>query len=151
MKTLFKVVLRAVLLGSALLGTAACSSDATPQESVGDGGFPTSAFQMFTTAGGKLNVELRLSEQPPQAGLNEVQYLVTDATTGAPVDGLDVVIVPWMPAMGHGASVTPVLEAMGKGVYDFTDVSLFMPGEWQLRTKFSGQVTDSAAPTFTVP
>jgi len=152
MKTLFKVVLRAVLLGSALLGTAACSSDATPQESVGDGGFPTSAFQMFTTAGGKLNVELRLSEQPPQAGLNEVQYLVTDATTGAPVDGLDVVIVPWMPAMGHGASVTPILQPPeGNGVYHFTNVSLFMAGEWQLRTKFSGQVTDSAAPTFSVP
>jgi len=131
-----------------VLAAVACSGGDSP---TANGTFPSTAFQTFATDKGQLNVELRLSPQPPVAGLDEVQYVVTDMATGAPVDGLDIAIVPWMPAMGHGASVTPVLEAMGKGVYDFTDVSLFMPGEWQLRTKFSGQVTDSAAPTFTVP
>lgn len=53
--------------------------------------------------------------------------------------------------MGHGASVTPIVQAMGQGRYVFTDVSLFMPGEWQLRTTFSGEVEDSVAPVFSVP
>jgi hypothetical protein len=56
-----------------------------------------------------------------------------------------------MPAMGHGTSITPTATDMGSGVYAITDLSLFMPGEWELRTQFTGPVDDTAAPTFDVP
>jgi hypothetical protein len=136
-----------LLLVAASIVQAGCSSATTPEST----GFTSAAYQTFATDQGKLDVELRLSPQPPVAGLDGVQYVVTDAATGAPVDGLMIEMTPWMPAMGHGSSVTPQLTALGNGVYEFTDVSLFMPGEWQLRTKFSGQVVDSATPAFSVP
>jgi hypothetical protein len=145
------VLLRTPYLAlAALLATAACSSASAPAP----GAFPAEAFQSFSTDKSQLQIELRMSPQPPVEGLNSAEYTVTDATTQAPVDGLTVSLVPWMPAMGHGTSIVPTLTPMGNGVYLFTDLSLFMAGEWQLRTQFSGlsgQVSDSAAPTFSVP
>jgi hypothetical protein len=123
------------------LATACSSGPAT----TGDGS------QAFATDQGRLQVELVLSPQPIVAGVDSATYTVTDATTHAPVDGLTLAIVPWMPAMGHGTSVVPTVTPAGGGQYTITDLSLFMPGEWQLRTKFSGQVDDSAEPTFSVP
>jgi len=67
-------------------------------------------------------------------GLNTIEIVVTGAQSAAPVDNLTIDVVPWMPAMGHGASATPLVSAMGTGVYIASDVSLFMPGTWQLRT-----------------
>jgi YtkA-like len=101
--------------------------------------------------GGKLQVALRSTPfQPLVAGLQCIELVVTDASSGATVDGLAITMTPWMPAMDHGASVTPLLTPLGQGRYVFTNVSLFMPGEWQLRTQFTGQVTDSVEPTFNV-
>jgi hypothetical protein len=105
----------------------------------------------FSSDQGQLQIEVHLTPDPPVAGLDSAVYLVTDATTHAPIDGLTLTIVPWMPAMGHGTSITPTVTPAGSGQYTVTDLSLFMPGEWQLRTKFSGQVTDSVEPTFSVP
>ena len=53
---------------------------------------------------------------------------MTDAA-GAPKDGLDLAVVPWMPAHGHGASVKPTIVAMGNGKYLALNVSFFMPGQ----------------------
>ena len=112
----------------------ACSSASTQDTPA----FPEAPLTTLTSDVGRLRIDLRTSpNQPPVAGLDAVEIVVTDATSGAPVDGLDVTLTPWMPAMGHGASVTPLLTPMGSGHYRFTDVSLFMPGEWQLRTNFS--------------
>jgi len=60
-----------------------------------------------------------------------------------------------MPAMGHGTCCTPVFTDQGNGHYVSTDVSLFMPGEWELQTHLSnadsGTVEDTVNPTFDVP
>jgi hypothetical protein len=56
-----------------------------------------------------------------------------------------------MPAMGHGSSVEPVTTAKGNGTYVLDNVYLFMAGHWELRTTFSGSVTDRATPSFDVP
>jgi hypothetical protein len=130
-----------VAVATCSLATACSSGPAT----TGDGS------QSFATDRGKLQVELVLSPQPIAAGVDSAAYTVTDPTTHAPVDGLTLAIVPWMPAMGHGTSVVPTVTPAGSGQYTITDLSLFMPGEWQLRTKFTGQVDDSAEPTFSVP
>jgi hypothetical protein len=113
--------------------------------------FPASPLATMSSDGGKLDVAVRAAPyQPLIAGLQCVELVVTDPSTGAGVDGLEITMTPWMPAMGHGASVTPLLTPLGEGRYVFTDVSLFMPGEWQLRVQFSGGVSDSVEPTFNV-
>jgi hypothetical protein len=128
--------------GSSSTGTGTCSATSS---------FPAASIASVATSGSKLHVELRSApSQPLLSGLDCVELTVTDPSTGAAVDGLDITMTPWMPAMGHGASVTPQLTALGGGKYVFTDVSLAMPGEWQLQTQFSGEVTDSVTTTFNV-
>jgi hypothetical protein len=136
---------------AAVSALVACGSDSGAQASGGSSTFPAAPLATVTSDGGKLHVAIYAApDQPLVAGLESIQLVVTDASTSATVDGLSVTMTPWMPAMGHGASVTPLLTAMGQGRYVFTNVSLFMPGEWQLRTQFSGQVDDSVEPTFNV-
>ena len=121
----------------------ACSSSA-------GGGFGAKPFANVTSDGGKLSVAL-YSSPDPIARVSSVKLVVTDAASGAPVDGLAVSIEPWMPAMGHGASTEPTITVSGGGVYLATNVLMVMPGEWQLRTTFSGAVNDTMVTTVDVP
>jgi hypothetical protein len=101
---------------------------------------------------GAMNLELRTAPtQPLTVGLDGVEVTLTDAQ-GKPIEGALITLVPWMPLMGHGADVTPVPHAMGKGRYVLTNVNLFMPGEWQLRFQITAGTTScDATPTFNVP
>ena len=138
----------AVLAGGVAIVLCACSGGAPPSS----GSFPEAALTTVMSEGASFRVEVRTApEQPLVVGLDSVELTVTDAVTGAPVDGLSVEMTPWMPSMGHGTSVVPILDAQGHGRYVFTNVSLFMPGEWQLRTTFSGAIDDRVAPVFDVP
>ena len=138
------------------LSLAACgSSQAAPSSNGGSCSatltFPTSSLSTVTSDGGKLSVAIYSAPyQPLIAGTECLELVVTDPSSGDAVDGLSITMTPWMPAMGHGADTIPLLTALGQGRYVFTEVGLFMPGEWQLRTQFSGQVTDSVEPTFNV-
>jgi hypothetical protein len=155
-----RVALAAIVCGGGLGG---CSGSSEPSaQASSDGGvgggscsaassFPSAPVTTVTTDGGKLRVAIHGAPyQPLIAGLQCVELVVTDVSTDATLDGLAITMTPWMPAMGHGASVTPSVTALGEGRYVFTNVSLFMPGEWELRMQFSGEVTDSVAPTFSV-
>jgi hypothetical protein len=131
----------------ALLGVAAACSGASPP------GSPTFSAEAYTTAtstSGALAVAVRTSPQPPSRGTNSVELTITRVSDGAPVDGLTLDVVPWMPAMGHGTS-TPTVTAQGGGVYLATEVYLYMPGIWALQTAISGTVNDHAAPQVAVP
>jgi hypothetical protein len=142
----------------ACLAFAACGSGPTSSSDdttcTSASAFPPSALSSVTSDSGNLSVAIHAAPyQPLVAGLDCVELVVTDRSTGVGVDGLTLAMTPWMPAMGHGASVTPQVTALGQGRYVFTDVSLFMPGEWQLRTKLSGppiEAGDSVEPTFNV-
>ena len=123
-----------------------CSSAAPPPE---DGTFTAAPYTTVTSDGGKLKIELRTSSPQPARGTVPIELLVTDAS-GAAMDDLTLVVVPFMPAMGHGASVKPTVEAKGGGRYLLSNVTLFMPGRWEIRTSFSGKVTDHATPTLDV-
>ncbi len=144
----------APLLFGALGACGGSGSDATSD----DGGtcstassFAASALTTVTGDSGKLRVAVHSA---PYASLSTgaqcVELVVTDLSSGASIDGLTVTMRPWMPAMAHGASVTPAVSPLGEGRYVFTNVTLPMPGEWQLRTQFTGEVTDSVEPTFNV-
>jgi hypothetical protein len=129
--------LTAVMLAAGSL-IAACTSSGAGADS-----FPSS----FMSDQGKLKIELSSQpEQPPYAGNGSLELVLTDAKTGEPVDGENITLVPFMPTMGHGTDTIPVMQAMKDGHYVFTNVNLYMPGEWQLRFQFSGPVDDSAAP-----
>jgi hypothetical protein len=138
------VLLAAVALAIALPG---CSDDT----SVAEASFPVDSLMTVTSQSGALRIDVRTTpQQPPSRGVSSVDYRVVDANQ-KPVDGLTISVVPWMPDMGHGASTTPTVEAMGNGHYVVTNVEMFMPGRWDLRTTISGSSDDSATPEFEVP
>jgi YtkA-like len=115
-----------------------------------EAGFPASPYATLSSDLGSLSIELRtVPDQPPTRGATDVELTVFDAVTHAPLDGLTITVVPWMPAMGHGAA-PPAVSALGAGKYVAADVGLFMPGTWELRTTFADAATDSAVPTLDV-
>jgi hypothetical protein len=103
-----------------------------------------------TSDTGSLTVDVRTCPDPPSRGTNSVELFVAQASDGTPVDGLQLDVVPFMPAMGHGTS-TPTIMAEGGGKYLVTEVYLYMPGVWQLRTTISGPLSDHVAPSVSVP
>jgi hypothetical protein len=127
---------------------AACSS--------GSGGAGTPApysgpaIATAASKSGALSVAVRLSQQPPFAGDLDAELSITETSGNTPVDGLTLVIKPWMPQMKHGTSVTPTVMAEGGGKYLVTGLYLFMPGIWELQTALSGAKTDSVDPQFNV-
>lgn len=108
------------------------------------------AFATATSMSGTLQVAVRLSQQPPAAGNLEAQLTITSMSDNVPIDGLTLQMVPYMPQMHHGTSVTPEVMAQGGGKYLVTNLYLFMPGLWQLKTTVSGAKTDSVDPQFEV-
>jgi hypothetical protein len=133
---------------SAWLLTAACGGSATQTVTH----FPTDPALTVASANGLWSMELRTGPtQPPGRDVVTVQYKVKDAQ-GAAVDGLALQITPWMPAMGHGTSVTPTVDDQGEGIYEVSNVYFYMPGEWDLRTQLSQNSTvDDATPSFEIP
>ncbi|MHB8419512.1 MAG: FixH family protein [Myxococcales bacterium] len=134
---------------SAALTAAACGAPAPP---VPDGGctFPAQPLLTVQSDAGALWIAARsCPTQPPTRGLDQFEYLVTDAS-GAPQDGLALTVATFMPEMGHGASLVPTVTAEGDGRYLVGNVYLFMPGEWQLLTTIEGPEDDSAICTFQV-
>jgi hypothetical protein len=120
-------------------------------ESGPTGPFPVDPYAVLTSQAGRLTIEVRTGpSQPPGRGNTDVQFVVRDHE-GALVDGLAVQATPWMPAMGHGTSVMPDAKSEGAGTYALRNVSMYMPGVWELRTTFSGAVMDAATPVFDVP
>jgi hypothetical protein len=133
--------MKATLIALALAACAGCSSASGASSS---GSFPI----MVTSDSKTLHVELGASP-PPVVGTNTVELTVTRVADGALQDGLTVDVVPWMPAMDHGTS-SPTVTPEGEGKYRVSELYLFMPGTWVLKTSFSGPVSDHAEPEFEI-
>ena len=124
--------------------------------------FPGAPALTMASASGELSIGVWWSPPQPTVGYDATQLEITD-TTGAPVTGLTLAIIPWMPAHGHGASVLPTVSEMAPGVYVATPLDFFMAGNWELMTAISrptgdagdassaGAIDDSADPTLEVP
>lgn len=138
-----------------LLASVACSSAPPPA------GFPAEPLVTLASQTQRLTVAVRTSPQPLTRGNQSVEYTIADPTTHAPVSGLALGVVPWMPVMGHGTSVVPSVAEAVPGTYVITNVDLFMPGQWVLRTTISwppgeagadaGVASDYVSPTFQIP
>jgi hypothetical protein len=127
-------------LAAVLALSTACSS---PSSSSLSNQFPVTV----TSDSGLLRVELTASPAPV-VGTDEIEMSVTKLEDGTPLDGMTVAIVPWMPSMDHGTSVTPTVTPEGGGKYLVSDLYLFMAGTWELKISFSGPMSDHAEPTF---
>jgi hypothetical protein len=152
-------LMRGTILLAALVG-AGCGGQA----------MPTAPALVFTgapalttaSASGQLSLQIWWSPTSPTVGYDAAQLAISD-TTGAPVSGLTLTIVPWMTAHGHGASVDPTVTEASPGVYVATPIDFFMSGSWELMTAIAYPVgpadaanagvvaNDSADPMVNVP
>jgi hypothetical protein len=113
--------------------------------------FPEQALSLVQSTSQKLAIEVRTApDQPPTRGDASVLLTVREAS-GASRDGLEISVLPWMPEMGHGASIVPTVTAEGGGKYLLTNVDLFMPGRWELRATVAGALSDSAVVSLQIP
>lgn len=128
---------------------AACGSELTSSstESLDFSGPPA---QTLSSTTGQLTIDIRWSPNVPLRGSNAAELRFLDAS-GNPVDGLDLSIVPWMPAHAHGTAVQPVITSSAPGVQIATPLYLFMSGEWQLRMTITGAMDDTAIATVEIP
>jgi hypothetical protein len=129
-----------------MMAAAGCSSGG-PAETTG---FVAGPLITVNSQSGQLKIDVRTSPQPPERGTNDVELTITGAADGLARDGLALGIKPWMPAMGHGSSIVPIIAPKMNGKYLVSNVDLFMPGLWQLRLTISGQAEDYAAPAFEI-
>jgi YtkA-like len=137
----------------AMVSVASCGGSSSSSTSANS--FSETPLMTVTSDSGKLHVDVRTSpSQPPTRGQQSVQLVIADEN-GAPQSGLTLDTTPWMPAMGHGASVTPAVTETTPGTYVIADVDMFMPGTWELRTTIadadSGTSADHVAPSFQIP
>ncbi len=154
-----RIALRMTVVSAAIF-VASCGQSSTP--AAPPLVFPGAPALTVASASGQLSIALWWSPAQPTVGYDATQLAITD-TTGAPVTGLTLAIVPWMPAHGHGASVEPTVSEVSPGVYVATPLDFFMAGNWELMTAIvrstdggvdaggAGSLNDSADPTVEVP
>ena len=138
-----------VLAALGAFSIAACGSNATDM-STPSLNFNGAAAQTVASSSGQLTIDIRWSPDVPLRGSDAAQLTFLDAS-GNPVDGLDLSIVPWMPAHGHGTAVQPEIMPTAPGVQVATPLYLFMSGEWQLRMTITGAMDDAAIATVEIP
>ena len=92
----------AAVAGAMALSMAACGSSQAPGVS-GPPTFSGPAQQSVTSDSGQLSIAVRWWPVVPVQGNDAAELTIVDAQ-GAPVDGLMMSIVPWMPAHGHGCA-----------------------------------------------
>jgi len=97
-------------------------------------GFSAEPLQVLSSTMDQYQVAIRTSPAAPSRGPISVEYSIASAATGALVTGLRLQVVPWMPAMGHGTSTSPSVSEASPGTYLATNVDLYMPGQWVIRT-----------------
>jgi hypothetical protein len=67
--------------------------------------------------------------EPPGLGANAWTLTVLDGDD-APVDGCDLLAVPWMPDHGHGSSESTATAAAEPGAYLVEEIDVTMVGYW---------------------
>lgn len=84
-------------------------------------------------------------------GENTFHVMVTDKAANAALEGAMVMVMPWMPSMGHGSNEVMAMD-MGGGDYHAEGVTFTMGGSWELKFDVSKDVlTDTCVFTYEVP
>ena len=84
-----------------------------------------------TTKNKKFSVTMTTPDEGLTVGKNSISLKIYDADDYEVV-GATVNIKPWMPGMGHGVFLDPIIQEKNNGVYEVDDVGISMPGHWQL-------------------
>jgi hypothetical protein len=92
---------------------------------------------------------------PPVKGRNTWTVEVDEIATGAPLDDLELTVMPYMPDHQHGTTAVGVTPA-GAGTYTLWPVNLYMSGVWQVRftivgAQIGGGTADSAVIPVCIP
>ncbi len=96
------------------------------------------------SADGIYNVELLVKGKDLKLGRNTIDLLVRDRN-GEGIEGAGIILTPWMPEMGHGVDIKPVVKEKGQGLYTVDSVYISMSGQWELRIEIEKQgVKDNA-------
>ncbi len=89
----------------------------------------------------KYSVELRLKEGKFYTGANSLDLIIhKDVEKNQDMENARVTITPWMPAMGHGVHIEPVIKERGRGLYSAENVVASMRGGWELRIEIDGDL-----------
>ena len=143
-----KWLVRLIVGAVATSGLIACGGASSPAASHT---FPAESLFELTSESGQQQIAVRTApDQPPARGVVAVQLTITDLSTGAAQSGLGLRVVPWMPVMGHGTSVKPIVVESAPGIYDLENLVLFMPGTWQVRTEWDESPVAHVNPTFDI-
>ena len=142
----------ASVLASFAVGFAAMVCGCSSEGASDPGTISETAAAVVKSDDGSMDISVHSApEAAPTRGVNTLRLVITRVSDGTPVDGLALDVVPWMPAMGHGASVKPsVVPGPVPGSYDVHNVALFMPGLWEIRTTIVGISSDHVAPKFDI-
>jgi protein SCO1/2 len=81
---------------------------------------------------GIFSLELTVSGKGLKNGSNTLEVVVRDKG-GKSVEGGDLTVTPWFPAMGHGVWDKPAVTDKGSGKYIVRNVLTNMTGKWELR------------------
>jgi hypothetical protein len=149
---------RVAALSAIFVLAAGCSDDTAPPsptndaevECTGDPRADAYAANMEKLGeGGIFTFRLVSSDPaPPVKGTNAWTIDVLD-TSGAPVDGMELDVTPYMPDHGHGTSIVPQITDMGAGEYSVTPLYLFMGGIWEVTIEASDGDASSDSAVFT--
>jgi hypothetical protein len=94
------------------------------------------------------SVEMVIKEHELKTGANQVDIIVHDKNDHDVV-GAAISVTPWMPTMGHGVLVKPVMTEKGAGLYSVDNIVFSMGGLWELRVEIDkDNVKDTAVFNF---
>lgn len=140
-------VKKAVAAGLFALALGACASDdepavEPPHDDTPHGiqacpeGIPETSIGMTVEGmAGTLRAELvAASDLPATKGFNTWTVEFTDAD-GAPLDDLELELegfLGWMPAHAHDTNHDAVIESLGDGQFEISEINLHMDGAWEL-------------------
>jgi len=102
------------------------------------------------TVKGTFNLEMAVSGHSLKSGDNAVDITVRDKN-GKAVEGAEIKVTPWLPAMGQGVWDKPVVTDRGAGKYHVQNIVTTLGGRWELKVEVrKGAQKDQAVFTFEI-
>jgi protein SCO1/2 len=96
------------------------------------------------------SLEMALSGNSLKSGANTVDVVVRDKS-GKSVEGAELTVTPWLPAMGQGVWEKPVVTVEGAGKYHVQNIVTNITGRWELKIDVKkGPLKDKAVFAFDV-
>lgn len=136
--------MRTLTTALCVLALSACASDEPAKEPEGDPlvdveacpeGTPDTFIGMTAEGpAGALIAKLVEAELPATKGFNTWTVAFTDAD-GEPLDDVELGVDDFMgvmPAHQHDTNHEPVIESLGEGQFELSEINLHMDGQWVL-------------------